>query len=65
MAAQRLAGGGELGQGVADRVRRGLTPGGGRLGLCGDRFAPGGGVQAAFLSGQRLARRLLAAEATA
>ncbi len=40
-------------------------PGGGRLGLCGDRFAPGGGVQAAFLSGQRLARRLLAAEATA
>ena len=35
-------------------------PGGGRLGLCGDRFAPGGGVLAAFRSGRMLARRLIA-----
>jgi predicted NAD/FAD-dependent oxidoreductase len=33
--------------------------GGGRLGLVGDVFSPGGGAQAAFLSGQRLATRLL------
>jgi renalase len=31
---------------------------GGRLGLCGDLFAPGGGLQAAYLSGRRLAQRL-------
>lgn len=30
-----------------------------RLGLAGDIFAPGGGVQAAWLSGRRLAQRLL------
>ena len=35
-------------------------PGGGRLGLCGDRFAPGGGVEAAFRSGLKLAERILA-----
>lgn len=34
-------------------------PGGQRLGLAGDLFAPGGGVQAAWLSGRRLAERLL------
>lgn len=34
-------------------------PGGARLGLCGDRFAPGGGVEAAWLSGRALARRIL------
>ena len=33
-------------------------PGGVRLGLCGDRFAPGGGVEAAWLSGLLLGRRL-------
>jgi len=37
-------------------------PGGGRLGLCGDRFAPGGGVQAAFTSGRMMAGRILAGE---
>jgi predicted NAD/FAD-dependent oxidoreductase len=37
-------------------------PGGGRLGLCGDRFAPGGGVQAAFGSGRMMAGRILAGE---
>ncbi len=37
-------------------------PGGGRLGVCGDRFAPGGGVEAAWLSGRALARRILAEE---
>jgi len=37
-------------------------PGGGRLGLCGDRFAPGGGVEAAWLSGRALAGRILAEE---
>lgn len=35
-------------------------PGGGRVGLCGDRFAPGGGVQAAWHSGVALAARILA-----
>jgi predicted NAD/FAD-dependent oxidoreductase len=35
-------------------------PGGGRLGLCGDRFAPGAGVEAAWRSGRILARRILA-----
>lgn len=33
--------------------------GGARLGLAGDRFAPGGGVQAAWLAGRRLAARIL------
>lgn len=33
-------------------------PGGARLGLAGEVFFPGGGVQAAFLSGLRLAERL-------
>jgi len=37
-------------------------PGGARLGLCGDRFAPGGGAEAAWLSGRELARRVLAEE---
>ena len=35
-------------------------PEGQRLGLTGDVFAPGGGVQAAWLSGSRMAERLLA-----
>jgi predicted NAD/FAD-dependent oxidoreductase len=34
-------------------------PGGGRLGLCGDRFAPGGGVEAAWRSGRALAARII------
>lgn len=34
-------------------------PGGARLGVCGDRFAPGGGVEAAWRSGRLLAARLL------
>jgi predicted NAD/FAD-dependent oxidoreductase len=34
-------------------------PGGPRLGLAGDVFAPGGGVQAAWLSGSALAQRFL------
>ena len=34
-------------------------PGGPTLGLAGDVFAPGGGVQAAWLSGSRLAESLL------
>jgi predicted NAD/FAD-dependent oxidoreductase len=33
--------------------------GGGRLGLAGERFAPGGGVEAAWLSGRQLAARIL------
>jgi predicted NAD/FAD-dependent oxidoreductase len=37
-------------------------PGGGRIGLCGDRFAPGGGVEAAWRSGRMLAGRILAGE---
>jgi hypothetical protein len=37
-------------------------PGGGRLGLCGDRFAPGGGVEAAWRSGRMMAGRILAGE---
>lgn len=36
---------------------------GGRLGLCGDRFGRGGGVEGAWLSGRALARRILEAEA--
>ncbi len=35
-------------------------PGGARLGICGDRFAPGGGVEAAWRSGRALAARILA-----
>lgn len=34
-------------------------PGGGRLGLAGEMFAAEGGVEAAWLSGERLAQRLL------
>lgn len=34
-------------------------PGGQRLGLAGELFSPGGGVQAAWLSGGKLAHRLL------
>ncbi len=37
-------------------------PSGGSLGICGDRFAPGGGVQAAWISGRELGRRLAAPE---
>jgi predicted NAD/FAD-dependent oxidoreductase len=37
-------------------------PDGGRLGLCGDRFGRGGGVEAAWWSGRRLAERILEAE---
>lgn len=33
-------------------------PGGARLGVCGDRFAAGGGVEGAWLSGSALARRV-------
>ncbi len=36
-------------------------PGGARIGICGDRFAPGGGVEGAWRSGLMLAERLLAA----
>jgi predicted NAD/FAD-dependent oxidoreductase len=35
-------------------------PGGARLGICGDRFAPGAGAEAAWRSGRALARRILA-----
>jgi renalase len=35
-------------------------PGGARLGIAGELFSPGGGVEAAWLSGGRLARRILA-----
>lgn len=35
--------------------------GGGRIGLCGDRFGRGGGIEGAWLSGRALARRILAA----
>ncbi len=37
-------------------------PGGGSLGICGDRFAPGGGVEAAWISGRELGRRIAAPE---
>ncbi|MEI6223428.1 MAG: FAD-dependent oxidoreductase [Deltaproteobacteria bacterium] len=37
-------------------------PSGGSLGICGDRFAPGGGVEAAWISGRELGRRLSAPE---
>lgn len=34
-------------------------PGGARLGVCGDRFAPGAGAEAAWRSGRAMARRIL------
>ena len=37
-------------------------PAGGSLGFCGDRFAPGGGAEAAWISGRELGRRLVALE---
>jgi hypothetical protein len=37
-------------------------PSGNSLGFCGDRFAPGGGVEAAWVSGRGLGRRLAAPE---
>lgn len=37
-------------------------PGGSRLGLAGEIFAPGGGVEAAWVAGQNLARRIAAEE---
>lgn len=36
--------------------------GGARLGLAGEVFAPGGGVEAAWISGRQLARKILAEE---
>jgi renalase len=50
----RLERGAELGQPL-----RITLPGGQHVGLAGDVFAPGGGVQAAWLSGIRLAERFL------
>jgi predicted NAD/FAD-dependent oxidoreductase len=41
-----------------------VFPGGQRLGLAGEIFSPGGGVQAAWASGTRMAARLLAEERT-
>lgn len=41
-----------------------LFPSGARLGVCGDRFAPGGGVEAAWWSGRALAARILSMENT-
>ena len=38
-------------------------PSGGTLGVCGDRFARGGGVEAAWISGRDLGRRIAAQEA--
>lgn len=37
--------------------------GGARVGMAGEVFAPGGGIQAAWLSGRNLARRMLGKEA--
>jgi renalase len=37
-------------------------PSGGSVGICGDRFAPGGGVEAAWISGRELGRRISAQE---
>ena len=37
-------------------------PSGGSVGICGDRFAPGGGVEAAWISGRDLGRRIAAEE---
>ncbi len=36
--------------------------GGGRIGMCGDRFGRGGGIEGAWISGRALARRILAEE---
>lgn len=41
-----------------------LFPDGARLGVCGDRFAPGGGVEAAWRAGRSLAARILSMEKT-
>jgi renalase len=38
--------------------------GGGRIGLCGDRFGRGGGIEGAWISGRALARRILAETAS-
>jgi len=37
-------------------------PSGASVGICGDRFAPGGGAEAAWISGRELGRRLAALE---
>ena len=37
-------------------------PSGGSVGICGDRFARGGGVEAAWISGRELGRRIAALE---
>ena len=50
----RADGGSELGRPLLVPA-----PGGARIGIAGDVFAPGGGAQAAWLSGRRLADRLL------
>jgi predicted NAD/FAD-dependent oxidoreductase len=50
----RLGGGGDLSGPALVAL-----PGGRRLGLAGDGFSPGGGIQAAWRSGRVLARRLL------
>lgn len=48
----------DLGNELTGPVRVGL-PSGASLGLTGDVFAPGGGIEAAFGAGRALARRLL------
>lgn len=48
----------DRGDELAAPMKIGLA-GGGVLGLAGEYFAPGGGVEAAWLSGRALARRLL------
>ncbi len=50
----RLERGNELAQPIQVKLGGGL-----RVGLAGDLFSPGGGVEAAWLSGRRLAERLL------
>jgi len=49
---------GDLAGELASPLWLGL-PGGAHLGLAGERFGPGGGVQAAWISGRRLAKRIL------
>lgn len=49
----------DLGAGFGAPLLCGL-PGGGRIGVAGEGFAPGGGVEAAWGSGRVLARRILA-----
>ena len=39
-------------------------PGGQRLGLCGEAFNPAGGVEGAYLSGIKLAERIIDDAAT-